>query len=50
MVTEEEQDEVDEALASLVAKGMVIMTMGDDGQQHFEIAPAGVQALGVKLN
>lgn len=50
MVTEQDQDEIDEALANLVAAGMVIMTVDKDGTQQFEIAPAGVVALGIKLN
>jgi len=50
VIDQEDQDEFDEALLNLVNMGMVIMTIDDKGVQQFEIAPAGVQALGIKLN
>jgi hypothetical protein len=40
----------DAALADLVAKGMIIEHREEGKEPSYEIAPAGVAALGIKLN
>jgi hypothetical protein len=47
---DELDDEFEEALANLIAKGMIIEHKVEGQEPSYEIAPAGVVALGKKLN
>jgi predicted MarR family transcription regulator len=49
-LNDDDREEFEIALANLIAKGLVIENKAEGKEPTYEIAPAGVAALGIKLN